>query len=93
MNITKQIQPHRYRENGYQWGEGSEKGARQGGGKIKKYKVLCIKWVRYKDNNVKHREYNQYFIITLNGIQSIKSQCCIPGTNVTLSIYYTLVQK
>ena len=43
MNITKQIQPHRYRENGYQWGEGSEKGARQGGGKIKKYKVLCIK--------------------------------------------------
>ena len=44
MNITKQKQTHRYREqtSGYQWGE--ERGQWQDRGKgIKKYKLLCIK--------------------------------------------------
>ena len=36
---------------------------------------------------VKHREYSQYFIITLNGVYSIKNidlLCCTPETNIIL---------
>ena len=47
-------------------------GEREGGrGKIgigiKRYKLLCIKLVRYK-NILYNREYSQYFIIIINGV-------------------------
>ena len=49
MYITKQEQTHRYREQttGYQWGEGRGRG-RYGWG-MKRYKLLCIKDISYKD--------------------------------------------
>ena len=42
--VKKQKQTHRYREqtSGYQWGK------RKGEG-IKRYKLLCIKYISYKD--------------------------------------------
>ena len=67
MNIIKQKQTHRYREqtSGYQGerGWGSKTGAET-------YEVQTI---MYKINKlqgyiVQHREYSQYFIITLNGV-------------------------
>ena len=43
LNIIKQKQTHRYRKQaiGYQWEEGLEEG--QNRGRIKKYKLLCIR--------------------------------------------------
>ena len=43
-SVTKQKQTHRYGEQtrGYQWGEGSGGGTREGQGS-KRYKLLCIK--------------------------------------------------
>ena len=67
MSIIKQKQTHRYREqtSGYQ-------GERGKGGKIgaETYKVQTT---MYKINKLQgyiaqHREYSQYFIITLNGV-------------------------
>ena len=62
MNITKRKQTHRYREqtSGYQWG----------GGKT----GMGLRGTNYHVQNklqgyiVQHREYSQYFIITINGI-------------------------
>ena len=64
MNITKNRQTHRYREqtSGYQWGEGGWEGKYKG----RELKLLCIS---YKGYTVQHREYIQYFIITINGIK------------------------
>ena len=68
MNITKQKQIHRHRKqtSGYQWGEDWGEGQDRGRG-------LEVQTTRYKVNNIQgcnvhHREYNQYFTITLNGV-------------------------
>ena len=49
MNITKQKQTHRYKEQtrGYQWGEGRQEGAVQGQG-FKRYKLICKSYNKYK---------------------------------------------
>ena len=46
LNITKQKQTYRYREqiSGYQWGGGTETGKG-----IKKCKQLCIQYISCKD--------------------------------------------
>ena len=61
MNITKQKQTHRYREqtSDYNWGGGSG-GTRQGKGlrgKTTKYKINKL-----QGHNEQHREYNEHFI-------------------------------
>ena len=68
MNITKKKQTRRYRKqtSGYQWGE------RRGTGKIEEGD-LEVKTTMYKINKlqgytVQHRDYNQYFIISINGV-------------------------
>ena len=40
-------------------------GAREGGNK--KYQQSCVKQTSYK-TRCKHREYSQYFIVTINGV-------------------------
>ena len=58
VNITKQQQTHRYREqtSGYQWGGGN---IGPGGTNY---------WDRLKGGTVQHREYSQSFVITVNGV-------------------------
>ena len=87
MNITKQKQTDRYRKetSGYQWGEGWEE--RQDRGKGLRGTSTVYKINKIQRCNVQHRNYSQYFIITLkwNIInKNIKSLCCIPETNITL---------
>ena len=72
-DITKQKQTHRYTEqtSGYQWGEGRGEGQDKDRG-------LKVHTTMYKINKlqeyiVQHREYSQYCIITLKGVQSIKN--------------------
>ena len=68
MNITEQKQTHRYKEqtSGYQQGEGGGEGQDRGRGlRGTNYYVLINKVQGYI---IQHREYSQYFIITLNGI-------------------------
>ena len=66
MNITKQKQTHRYREqvisNDGKDGRKSKIGV---GVKVQTTKYKINKLQRYI---VRHREYIQYFIITLNGV-------------------------
>ena len=67
MNITKQKQTHRYREQtrGYQWRQGSGKG---------QYRGKRVTGTNYQALNklpgyiVQHGEYSQYFIITISGV-------------------------
>ena len=35
---------------------------------IKRYKFLCIKFKKLEGGTAQHKEYSQYFIITLNGV-------------------------
>ena len=63
MNITKKIQPHRCREqtSDQQWGEGSWEGQ---DGVVHKE----VQTIMYKINKLQHREYSQYFLVTINRI-------------------------
>ena len=65
-------------------------GAREGKGEGKyRGRVLRVQTILYKINElqgyiVKHREYSQYFIMTINGVYC-ESLCC---TSVTLTIVH-----
>ena len=67
MYVTKQKQTHRYREqtSGYQWGKEAREGQDRGRGVrgTTMYKINKL-----QGYIVQHREYSQYFIITLNGV-------------------------
>ena len=76
----------RYRKqaSGYQWREGLGEGQVRGRGlrgtnywyKIKRHKDVI---------NVQHRDYSQYFVITLSiTYKNIESLCCTSETNITL---------
>ena len=71
VNITEKKQTHRYREqnSGYQWGEGGEGENR--GGRGNRYKLLGIK-IGHKDTMYITGNKNQYFIVTVNGVESLK---------------------
>ena len=64
MSITKLKLTHRYREptSGYQWGERK--------GEVGDWEVqnTMHKINKLQGYIVQHREYNQYFIITLKGV-------------------------
>ena len=68
VNTTKEKQTHRFREqtSGYQWGEGQ--------GKVQyRHRELRVQTTMCNKNKlqryiVQHREYGQYFIITINGV-------------------------
>ena len=65
-------------------------GTREGKGEGKyRGRVLRVQTILYKINElqgyiVKHREYSQYFIMTINGVYC-ESLCC---TSVTLTIVH-----
>ena len=68
MNIIKQKQIQGYREqtNGYQQGERwrqEQNTGRRLEAQNNRYKINNI-----QGRNVQHREYNQYFIIIINGV-------------------------
>ena len=66
MNITKQKQTHRYREQVISNdGKDGRKGKIGVGVKVQTTKYKINKLQRYI---VQHRDYIQYFIITLNGV-------------------------
>ena len=68
MNVTKQKQTYRYREqtSGYWWGEG------RGRGKIgvwdQEIQTTMYKIKKQQGYIVQHRELQHYFVITFNGV-------------------------
>ena len=87
MNIIKQKQTHRYREqtSGQQWGE--EAGRGKVGGGDQEVQTTMYKINKLKGYIAQHREYSQYnnnkfkWSITYKNIESL---CCIPETNKIL---------
>ena len=69
INITKRKQTHRYREQtrGYQWGEGS--GRCHIGIEVQDTVDKIDKLQSYI---IQHREQNQYFMVTRNGVYPLK---------------------
>ena len=72
MNTPKQKETYRYREqtSGYQWGEGT------GEGKIS-VRNSEVQTIMHQINKlqgyiIQYTEYSKYFIITLNGLKSVK---------------------
>ena len=65
INITKRKQTHRYREQtrGYQWGEG--RGRCHIGIEVQDTVDKIDKLQSYI---IQHREQNQYFMVTRNGV-------------------------
>ena len=61
--VKKQKQTHRYREqtSGYQWGK------RKGEG-IKRYKLLCIKYISNQAIVYNTGNYSHYLVVTFNGV-------------------------
>ena len=74
MNITKKKQTHRYRKQtcGYQWGEGSREGQERGRGLRGTNYYTMYKINKLQGHTVQHREYSQYFIVTINGLKPLK---------------------
>ena len=72
MNITKKKQTHRYREHvsGYQWGERRMKG--QNRGEDSEVQTIRCEINKLQGYIVQHREYSQYFIVTINGAELLK---------------------
>ena len=62
VNITKRKHTHREQTSGYQWREGTEKGQCSGGGKAQ-----TIQYKIGSSHIIQHREYSQYFAVTVNG--------------------------
>ena len=84
MYIIKQKQPHRYREqtSGYQWTEGRGKGIMRV--EIKRYKLLCIKYIRNMDILYvigKQSLFCNNFKRNIN-YKNTESLCCTPKTNI-----------
>ena len=48
-------------------------GKRQEQKGIKRYKLLCVKWISNKDVLYKTGKYNHYFVILLKEVESIKT--------------------
>ena len=69
MIIAKKKQTHRYREKTscYQWGEGRGRG-KVGVGDKEVQTTTYYKINKLQGYVVQHREYSQYFIITINGV-------------------------
>ena len=83
MTITKykQTQEQR-RKQWHQWGVGSEE--REGRGRTRSSQTTKHKISKLWD--IPYMKYSQYFIITLNGLSSIKilNLRCTPETNIAL---------
>ena len=52
--------------------EREKKGGTNQGQGIKRYKSLCIKQISNQDTLYSTEKYSHYFIITLNGVESIE---------------------
>jgi len=89
MYIIKQKQPHRYREqtSGYQWTEGRGRGIMRV--EIERDKLLCIKYISNKDALHSTGKYSYYFVIILNGEQSIK----ISNSHYAVSLKHNIVNQ
>ena len=92
MNIIKQIQTHRYREqtSGHQWGKEGRRG------KIdvcdQEVQITMYKINRLQGYILQHKEHSQYFIITLNRVyKNIESLCYTPETNIVN--HYTSIKN
>ena len=66
MNTAMEKQTHTYREQAshYQWGQGGRRGKM---GELSTMNHYVQSKLAIRDI-VQHREYKQYFIITLNGV-------------------------
>ena len=69
MNITKQKQTHRYREQttGYQW-EGARVEEQDRGRGLRDTKLQRIKQISYKDILYRTGKYSHYSVMILNGV-------------------------